>query len=250
MAEDNKGSVVDSFLNQVNGEDQNLAKEQNPFADLKIEQKEVPKVDEPEEEKPVAYHEDPKLRRYIEKEIAKATANLTPREETKFREDVKEDGFVKAFETIIGNDTPEKVNALRMLKDEVEGIRQEARSAREEIEAERREEANNDREVAQGIENIEEEFNVDLRNNKELRVKFLDFVERVGPKDEHGELRDYPDFVETFRTYQELNKKPQNVRNKELASRGTQRSSDASTVQMPEDTSWRGVEKFFSTLKG
>jgi hypothetical protein len=247
--EENKGSVVDSFLNQVNGEDQSLAKEQNPFANVTVEQKEVP-VEETKEETPVAYHEDPKLRRYIEKEIAKATANLTPREETKFREDIKEDGFIKAFETIIGNDTPEKVNALRMLKDEVEGIRQEAHSVREELRAERQADLDAERELAQGFENIEETFNVDFTQNKKLRSDFVEFIERVAPKDEQGEVIEYPDFEETFKLFQEINKKPQNVRNKELASRGTQRSSDASTAQMPADTSWRGVDKFFSTLKG
>jgi hypothetical protein len=247
--ENNKGSVVDEFLNQVNKEGPDV-KDENPFANITVEQKEVPKVDEPEEEKPIAYHEDPKLRRYIEKEIAKATANLTPREETKFREDVKEDGFIKAFETIIGNDTPEKVSALRMLKDEVEGIRQEARSVREELQAEKQADIEAERELAKGFENIEETFNVDFTQNKKLRSDFVEFIEKVAPKDEYGEIKDYPDFEETFKLFQEVNKKPQNVRNKELASRGTQRSSDASTVPMPADTSWKGVEKFFSTLKG
>ena len=247
--ENNKGSVVDEFLGQVNGEEKTID-ETNPFANVTVEQKEEVKVDEPEAEKPIAYHEDPKLRRYIEKEIAKATANLTPREETKFREDVKEDGFIKAFETIIGNDTPEKVNALRMLKDEVEGIRQEARSVKEELQAEKQADLDAERELAKGFENIEETFNVDFTQNKKLRSDFVEFIEKVAPKDEYGEIKDYPDFEQTFKLFQEINKKPQNVRNKELASRGTQRSSDASTTQMPTDTSWKGVEKFFSTLKG
>ena len=247
--ENNKGSVVDEFLGQVNGEEKTID-ETNPFANVTVEQKEEVKVDEPEAEKPIAYHEDPKLRRYIEKEIAKATANLTPREETKFREDVKEDGFIKAFETIIGNDTPEKVNALRMLKDEVEGIRQEARSVKEELQAEKQADLDAERELAKGFENIEETFNVDFTQNKKLRSDFVEFIERVAPKDEYGEIKDYPDFEQTFKLFQEINKKPQNVRNKELASRGTQRSSDASPTQMPTDTSWKGVEKFFSTLKG
>ena len=245
MAEDK--SVVDSFLSEVN-KDAPL-EEQNPFANVTVEQKEVPIVDEPEE-KPLAYHEDPKLRRYIEKEIAKATANLSPKEETRFREDVREDGFVKAFETIIGNDTPEKVNALRMLKDEVEGIRKEARSAREELQAEKQADLDAERELAQGFEDIEDKFDVNFTQNKKLRSDFVDFIEKIAPKDEQGEIKDYPDFEQTFALFQEINKKPQNVRNKELASRGMNRGGEATSAPIPQDTSWRGVEKFFNTLKG
>lgn len=245
----NDKNVVDEFLNQVNGEDQNLAKEENPFNNLEIEQKEVPVVEQ-EEEKPIAYHEDPKLRRYIEKEVAKATANLTPKEEQRFKEEVKEDGFIKAFEAIIGNDTPEKVNALRMLKDEVEDIRQEARSAKEERYAEKQADIEAEQELTQGFEDIEDNFNVDLTANKKLRSDFIDFIERVAPKDSNGDIREYPDFQETFKLFQEINKKAPNNRAKDLASRSMTRSSETSAIPAPTDTSWRGVEKFFSTLKG
>lgn len=243
-----KNNAVDDFLGQVNNTIE--PKEENPFKDLKVEQEEVKLDEKEEEEKPLPYHQDPKLQRYIEKQIAKATANLTPREETKFREEVKEDGFIKAFETIIGNDTPEKVNALRMLKDEVEGIRQEARSAREELQAERQADVEAERELAQGFENIEDEFNVDFTQNKKLRSDFVDFIEKVAPKDEDGEIREYPDFQETFRLFQQINSKPTNPRAKELASRSMTRGGEASSNAIPQDTSWRGVEKFFSTLKG
>ena len=248
MAEDK--SVVDSFLSEVNKNDAPL-EEQNPFKDVTVEQKEVPVEDEVvKEEKPLPFNQDPKIQRFIQKEVERLTKNLTPREEQRFKEDVKEDGFVKAFETIIGNDTPEKVNALRMLKDEVEGIRQEARSAREEIQAEKQADIDAEKELAQGFENIEDEFDVDFTRNTKLRSEFVEFIEKIAPKDEDGEIKDYPDFRQTFALFQELNKKPQNVRNKELASRGMNRGGEATTAPIPADTSWRGVEKFFNTLKG
>lgn len=245
MAKDN---AVDNFLETVNTNIE--PPEESPFKDLKVEQEEQKEeVVEEKVEKPIAYHEDPKLKRYIEKEIAKATANLTPKEEQRFKEEVKEDGFIKAFETIIGNDTPEKVNALRMLKDEVEGIRQEARSVKQELEAERQADRQAEQELAQGFENIEEEFNVDFQDKK-LRTDFIEFIERIAPKDVDGEIREYPDFSETFKLFQEINKKTPNPRAKELASRSMTRGGEATSTPIPQDTSWRGVEKFFSTLKG
>lgn len=246
MAQDK--SVVDEFLNQVNGE-QTFEKEQNPFANITVEQKEEEVVEEKEEAKPLPYHEDPKLRRYIEKEIAKATANLTPKEEQRFREEVKEDGLISAFTAIIGNDTPEKVNALNALKNEIETIRADARSAREELQAERQADIQAEQELAQGFESVEENFNVDFKTNPKLRSEFIEFIERVAPKDSSGDIVEYPDFNETFKLYQEINKKS-NTRAKELASRSATRSSEAPQAPMPADTSWRGVEKFFNTLKG
>jgi len=250
--ENDKGSMVDDFLSQVNEKDTTL-KDQNPFANLDVELKEEAVKEEPkEEEKPLPYHEDPKLQKYLskrEKEIEeKIIKNLSSREEQKFREEVKEDGFIKAFETIIGNDTPEKIRALEALKNEVESIRQEARSTKQELEAERQADAEAEQELIKGFETVEDEFGVNF-SDKKLRSDFIEFIERVAPKDEYGEIKDYPDFVETFRTYQELNKRS-NSKNKELASRSIARSGDASKVPMPEDTSWRGVEKFFSSLKG
>ena len=238
-------NVVDSFLEEVNPKDTTL-KEQDPFAGLEVQQEE--KVEEPKEETPKAYHEDPKLRRYIEKEIAKATQHLTPREETKFREEVKEDGLAKAFLNVVGNDTPEKVALVETFKREMESLREEARSAKEELQAERQADYEAEGELAEGFEAVEDTFNVNF-SDKRLRNSFIDFIERVAPKDENGDIKEYPDFVETFRTYQELNKRPNN-RAKELASRSMTRSSEASQAPMPADTSWKGVEKFFSTLKG
>ena len=245
---DKDKNVVEEFLTQVN-KDGLEVKDENPFANITVEQKEVPVEEKEEEEKPLAYHEDPKLRHYIEKQIAKATANLVPKEETRFREDVKEDGFIKAFETIIGNDTPDKIRALDALKNEIEELRSDARSAKEELQAERVADTEAEQELAQGFEREEENFNVDFNTNPKLRSEFIEFIERVAPKDENGDVVEYPDFNETFKLYQEVNKKS-NTRAKELASRSSVRSSEASSAPMPHDTSWRGVEKFFQTLKG
>ena len=84
-----------------------------------------------------------------------------------------------------------------------------------------------------------------------MRNDFIDFVQKISSKDREGNIVEYPDFTEAFDTFQELNKKQSsNSRAKELASRGTSRSSDASATPVSGDKSWKSVEKFFSNLTG
>lgn len=250
-----KTSAVDEFLEQVN-EDKTLKPEADPFAGVTVEQKEEPVVKEEKEEKPLPFHEDPKVKRYIEKEVAKLTRNLTPTQEAQFREEVSDKpDLVDAFTKIIGNDTAEKVNALNLLKETIEGIRSEARSATEMLEAERRADYEAEAELDKGFDDIENDFDVDITSNdpqaRKTRNEFIDFIKRVAPKNEYGEVVEYPDFHETFSLFQETRKKtPVANRAKDLAARSMERGGDASAPPVPDDTSWKGVEKFFAKLKG
>lgn len=261
----NKNSAVDEFLNQVNDGNENLVEpEKDPFANVNVDVKDgsennVPDAnkakggDEPE--KPLPFHQDPKLKRYIEKEIAKATKNLTPTQREEFKEKVGDDpDLVGAFTAIIGNDTPEKVNALRMLGDTLNKLKQDARQGVEQRQAEIRAEREAQEALERGFEDIEENFGVDITSSdpvaRKTRGEFIEFIKRVAPKNEYGEVIEYPDFEEAFSVFQDLRKKPATPnRAKELASRGMERSADASAGPAPTDTSWKGVEKFFSTLK-
>lgn len=263
----NKNNAVDEFLNQVNEGNENLPEpDKDPFANVKVEQEvgaqadanaDGTKKDEGDKpEKPLPFHQNPKVRRYIEKEVERLTKHLTPSQASDFREKVGEDNdLVGAFTAIIGNDTPEKVNALKMLKDTLDGIKSEARQGIEIREAEVRAENEAREELKQGFDDIEETFDVDLTSSdpvaRKTRAEFIDFIKRVAPKNDQGEITAYPDFQETFTLFQEFKKKPATPsRAKELASRSMERSSDASAPQAPTDTSWKGVDKFFSTLKG
>ncbi len=264
-----KNNAVEDFLSGVNGDNENLDKlpEENIFGDMGLEQdpekvdkttEETPKAKEDDsEEDELPFNKNPKLKRYIDKEVARLTQHLTPRE----REDVKEKieqepDLVSAFTRIIGNDTPEKVDALRLLGDTVNKLKADARAGTELLEAERRAEREAQEALSQGFENIEDNFNVDLTSNdptaKKTRAEFIDFIRRVAPKNEYGEITDYPDFQETFTLFQEIKKKQpvSNNRAKELASRGMERSGDASKIPALADPSWKGVDKFLSTLKG
>ncbi len=267
-----KINAVDDFLGEVRGGEESNANsfikdETKPFADMNLNGEEEVITEEggthkkeDDGEGKIPFHKlvkDPKLQRYIQKEIAKATQGMAPREVEKFKEDVlKEPSVVEAFRTIIGDDTPEKVNALRALGDTLKGYQTEIVSIKEQREAEAREEREAKEMLETGFENIEEEFDVDLTSSdpasRKARGEFIEFVKRVAPKNEFGEIKEFPDFIETYSLFQELKAKPSSTNNraKELASRSLARSSDASQVKMPEDTSWRGVERFFSKLKG
>lgn len=255
----NGKSAVDEFLNQAGAEESKFEnKDKNPFADMKIEQEEEPEVkEEAKEEKPLPFHQDPKIRRHIEKEVARLTKNMTPREEQKFREEVSEsEDLVGAFTAIIGNDTPEKQHALKMLKKTVTDLEEKAQAPLRQIEAQQRAEQEAVEELENGFENIEETFGVDLTSQdpeaRKMKSKFVDFIEKIAPKDKNGDILEYPDFQETFKLFQEISKKtaPSNARNRQLASRSMAPSSESSATPAPQGNSWKDVEKFFSSLKG
>jgi len=82
------------------------------------------------------------------------------------------------------------------------------------------------------IEDIEENFNVDLTSkdpvSRKTRVDFMNFVEKIAPKNSRGEIIDYPDMNSAFETFQEMRKStPTSSRAKDLASRSLKRSGDA-----------------------
>lgn len=81
------------------------------------------------------------------------------------------------------------------------------------------------------LEDIEEDFNIDLTSNapaaKKARREFLELVQKVSPKDENGNITGYADFNSTFELYQQSKKQPTNDRSKDLADRTMQKSGTA-----------------------
>lgn len=255
-----KTSAIEQFLGDIGG-DQNLDQpNDNPFADISLENPQ-PKEDtpepQPEKEEKLPFHKDPKIQRYIQKELAKAMEGMAPQER---REAVQkfedEDDLVSAFRTIIGDDTPEKVSALKALDRTVNSLREEARSAKQILEDERRAEYEAEQELYAGFEAIEEEYDVDITSNspqaRKTKAEFIEFIEAIASKDSYGEITEYPDFEKSFAIFQSLKAKaPQSAtRAKELASRSMARASDASTIPENQSYSWKDVDKYFSKLEG
>jgi hypothetical protein len=227
---------------------------------LNLTVKEEKKVDEKVE---LPFHKDPKIQKFIDREIKKALNERIsdrPTETERFtREVVKdEDPLTDVLTRVIGNDTPEKVSAIkdfkRALDSRDERVRAEAlREIDSRVDEEREAEIDAQNELIQGFEDIEETFNVDITSNtpqaKTIRGEFVDFIKRVAPKDEDGQVTEYPDLEQTFQLFQDMKKVNQAPnRAKELASRSMNRGGDASALPEEKDTSWRGVEKVFGKL--
>lgn len=255
MENDKTNSAVDEFLGDLKNNDGDGVFEpskENPFDDQVIETKE----EEVKEEKVLPFNQDPKIQRYIRKEVEKITKDLTPRQTEQFQKEVSqskdEDDLVGAFTNIIGNDTPEKVHALKMLDRTIKGLEDKATSATRQLEAERQADIEAEQELEQGFENIEDTFNVDISSStpqaRKTRKDFIEFVEKIAPKDEYGEIKEYPDFEATFELFQKMNKPQPNLRAREIASRGMARTSDASNIPQERGNSWKDVEKALSGM--
>jgi len=266
---------LDNFLGEVNGEDPlTVKKNDNPFEDLGLKgdepNTEDPKKDEEggddsqgkgedddDDSSKIPFHKNPRIRRFIEKEVAKATKNLSTKDadalEQKASDSETGEDFVTAFEQVMGNDTPEKVHALKMLRQGLKSLEEKATAGVRQMEADRRAEAEAEKELADGLELIEENFDVDITSNdpkaRKLKGEFMEFVERIAPKDKFGNVKDYPDFETSFELFKERIAKPRsNDKAKELAARGLSRQGDASQIPVPRGNSWNDVEKHFSKL--
>lgn len=225
---ENEQSAVDMFLKGT--------EENNPFEkvlETPFNQEVVPE-EEVKEEKAIPFHKDPKVLKFIEKEITKRTENRKEeREEAKEEDEFK--SVVDSFTAIIGNDTPEKRNALDSLSRALGNLDQRAaQKATQAIDAIQQREQEADREAEEELdeafENIENNYNVDFDRNPKLRSEFASFVEKIAPKDRYGDIVDYPDMESAWETFSEIrsaNKQPN--RAKELANRGMQRSAEATT---------------------
>ncbi len=242
------------FLAGLNQSEQPFEENENLFGEQPAVEKEAE-----EEEKPLPFHKDPKVQRYIQKEIEKAQRSQ-PSAERQFIEDTKQDDDegTAILERIIGNDTPEKVAAIKDFKRylgslEEKGADRAMSYLQQQEEEARQEEEQASEEIEQGFEDIEETFGVDLSSNaptaRKTRNEFIDFIKRVAPKDSEGNVTALPDLTETFELYQSTQTRPSNTRAKELASRGMARSSNATEAPQDKDVSWKAVDKFFGSFK-
>lgn len=247
MPEDKKGSTVD-FLNDLT-ETPEVFKEEPKEEEQEIERE----VDE----KPLPFHKDPKVQRYVEKQIEKALKDR-PSAEQQFKREVQEDiNLPSSFIKLVGNDTEEKKEVLRDLSNYFGTLKGEARKEfLAELQQQQEQQLVEDRhaqeELDTSFEEIEETYNVDLSSSsaaaKKARSEFIDYIRKIAPKNEEGEVVGFPDLVSSFEEYQDRSKRVPASRAKELASRGLARSTDT-TIAAPTGRSWKDVDRFFSKLK-
>lgn len=225
----------------------------DPFASIESEQKEElgePEVKE-EVEKPLPFHKDPKIQKFIEREIAKRIPEKT--EETT-QESI--DRFEEFATKLFGNDTPENIAKSKEFKNILHNISEETyQKSLQYNESKRQEELAVEKEyenrIADTFEEIEEKYGIDLHapQNKKLRVKFIDTWEKMSPK-ENGEISELADGVETFGMFQSMYKTQTSApRAKELASKTMERSGGEVTQKDTGRVTWDTVgEKIRETL--
>lgn len=216
--------------------------------------------EEEKEEKPLPFHKDPKVQRYVEKEITKALANVKVPETIVREKTDEEDSATDVLIRIIGNDTPEKLQAVKDFKKVLNGLEEKgAQRALKDLEerqqqaikASQDEDQKAEDELREGFEEIEESYGVDLTSPKakKLREEFVEYVRKIAPK-KGGEIVAYPDLPAAFEEFQSKPKKVvDNSKAKALAARGISRSSDASVEANNTDKSWASVDRLFSKIK-
>ncbi len=243
----NERSVVSEFLDEVTPE-KDIFAEKEPVL-------EVPK-DENTEEKPLPFHRDPKVQRYVEKQIEKALKDRIPAQ-TPFKEETKDLSLPDSFVKLVGNDTDEKKQVLKDLDGYFKTLKGEARAEflQEAVEQQKQQAAEDARaaeELDEYFDEIESTHGVDLSSDnaqaKQLRSQFIDYVTKIAPKNAEGEVVGFPDLLAAFDEFSSRREKPNANRAKQLASRGLSRSGDASQAA-PAGKSWRDVDRFFDSLK-
>lgn len=246
-------SAVAEFLKDDNSEKSPFEPEKTIFSEETPEEKVKEEV---VEEKPLPFHKDPKIQRYISKEIEKRVKDMPVQSvEREFRAETEDEG-TDILTRIIGNDTPEKLSAVKDFRKYLGSLEENAAQKalnefQAQAEAQKEEDQKAQRELDDSFEEIEETYSVDLTSNaptaRKARSEFVDYIRKIAPKNEEGEVIAFPDLNAAFEEFQERNKRaPTNTRAKDLASRGMSRSSDASVAPVTGDKSWKGVDRFFS----
>lgn len=253
----NEKSAVEQFLSEPSDEKSPFKSEtQDPFNNQVIEQKEEEMTEDVEEEKPLPFHKDPKVQRYVEKQIAKALESVPKTVEK--REVSEEDEISDVLVRIIGNDTPEKQSAVKDFRKvlgslEERGVQKALSQFEAQASKQREEDEKAQEELDESFEEIEDTFKVDLSSNapsaRKQRSEFIEYIRKIAPKNEEGEVIAFPDLNAAFEEFQEKGKRaaPSNSKAKELAARGMSHSSDAS-AQPVKGGSWKDVERLFSRL--
>ena len=251
---------IDAFLGDLGTGEQDIFSN-DPQDIPEFGTSEKPEVTEEEtREKTEPFHKNPKIKRFIEKEISKALETKGTETERFSRESGQDasDDLTSVLVRIIGNDTQEKVSAVSDLKKALES---KARKEAQEYISVRESEAKKAQEEAEtaldeAFDAIEETHGVDLSSNtptaRKTRAEFLSFVQRIAPKDGNGNITEYPDFNEVYDVFKGMNRGNQsqatNSRAKEIASRGMARSTETRASAPAKRITWDSVENDMDRL--
>lgn len=266
---DNNQTEVDKFFQDLPAQDKQVA---DIFADPTAEPKDEPaKAEETKEEPEVKEDEEGDLsqearknrrhRRLEEALQRERESNIALNERIKTLAEVSKvqsDGEVPAEWIALLGDSPEAKKAWllqqSLLNQSVERARE---TLKEELQAEQRAQEEElqkyESEIDSNLETIEEKYGVDLTSNspkaKRERNEFLNLVEKLSPKDEDGGIREFADFDSTFELYHQSKvreKSPVTEKQKELASRSMQSSSQGGSQPTKSTPGFFGWKKDYN----
>lgn len=255
----NENSAVQEFLDGLNDKSSKLLPDEKPLfsEDIQVGDDDTEDKEDAKGEKPLPFHEDPKVQKYVEKQIAKALKGIQQAPQPEQKQEQTEDELTDVLVRIIGNDTPEKQSAVKDFRKVLGSLEEKgAERALAKLQADADAQAEADREAQETLdasfEEIEETYTVDLSSNtataKKLRSDFVDYVSKIAPKNSEGKVIVFPDMQAAFEEFQTARKPAAATRAKDLAARSLARSGDASQAPKQTDNSWKGVERLFSKL--
>ncbi|MDE2232913.1 MAG: hypothetical protein KGJ90_02160 [Patescibacteria group bacterium] len=167
-----------------------------------------------------------KLQAEREAAIAREARLQALSEAQKFREEAGSDEYDAMVARIFGTDTPEKAAATELLQKALKGYSERAISAlREEFQQHQAEETREAETVNSYIEQIEDNYGVDLTSTvagRQRQEQFRDLWFRLSPKDKDGEIVEYADPDEVWNIFTQQSGSSQA---RQLASRSMQRST-------------------------
>ncbi len=198
----------------------------------------------------VPFHKDPKIQKYVDRQIAKAIESIPKTKEVQKSNEDEDDYYAR----LIGNDTSEKIAMIKEAKARDESLLKQAEErAWNRLTETQRQEAEEEKKAIEmldsSLENIEQQYSVDITSNtpvsRKLRTDFLKFAEKLAPKDSEGNIVDYPDMSTAFEIFNEKNAKNQD-KAKDLASRSMSRSSEVKQPQ--EKITFDNMDNFFDRM--
>lgn len=256
MAKDPNDAIKD-FLGEFGNESETNIFEETPENPFEEPSSEIVH-EEPKEEK-IPFNKDPKIQKYLDKEIDKLRKEFAQKPIVEEPKNTDTIDVISSFETIIGNDTPEKVAALKSLERALNNVDQRAsEKAIAKLDELRLEELNADREaereLSDALDSIEETYSVDITSNNTLarknRTEFIAYVEKIAPKNRNGDVVAYPDMISAWEEFSE--KKKANVqpnRAKELANRGMTRSSEVNITEPQKRVTFDDFDTYVENFK-
>jgi hypothetical protein len=185
-----------------------------------------------------------KLQSEREANIALA-ARLEAVAEARRESNSEESDYLKKVERIYGTDTAEAITATDLLKQAIQGAKEDAkREALEEMRAERAQEQKEVQKESEALdtmlEELEDQYGVDLtsKRSEATRTAFFTRLQKLSPKDSDGNVIAYADHHAVWEDLQARSKKTEN-RAKDVVSRGMTQSGSSVDSNLKDDATER-----------